>query len=198
MDAGSGAGSATASASASASGSGAAATGSSVWAGNSGSSAGAGSSGTSSLSVSGPGVFASAARISSSCEGRFWTSSSAVFTVESSGFLISLGFLVRGISGGSLNGSRSAWLRSEHRVHRPVAVADLEPEFDGASDEFLGLAGRVERGQAFRQTGSDRGREGATAAVRVGALDARRAELGHLVAVEIDVNSIAFGVPALD
>src|SRR5438046_8580969 len=71
--------------------------------------------------------------------------------------------------------------RFERGVHRPVAVADLERRFDRPRDESLGLPRCGERVQAPGQPRSDRSRERAPAAVRVGSVDAARCQLGHLV-----------------
>src|SRR5215472_3997995 len=74
-----------------------------------------------------------------------------------------------------------------HRVHRAVAVADLQGAQDRAADEHLGIPQRAPHGAAPGQAGGDGRAEGAPAAVRVGRLDALAGEPGELGAVVEDV-----------
>src|SRR5439155_26417017 len=86
----------------------------------------------------------------------------------------------------------------EHGVHGPMAVADLERRFDRMRDESFGCPGCSQRLQASSQPCRDRSRERAPAAVRVRSVDAASGQLGHLVAVEVQVGGVAARVPALD
>src|SRR5215470_12020981 len=85
-----------------------------------------------------------------------------------------------------------------HRVHRAVAVADLQRAEDGPADEHLGVEDGARHGAAPGESGGDRRAERAPAAVRVARVDALAGEPRHLDAVEEHVVRVVPGVPALD
>ena len=80
-------------------------------------------------------------------------------------------------------------------IERPAPVTDARRMRDSAADVALGAARDIRETVTERETGGDRRRERATGAVRVTAVDTRRAKFMKGLPVEQQIDDLIFSGP---